>query len=129
VTNKPPNPAVRRAARLLALAPAIVVTTAAGAAYASPPEQWENTPHVSGLHVILLLVVVPVGLFLLITLLVLLPGMSRGSTYSPTQVWRAEPEWFGGPTTGLEAVDHAPPPSALGSAAPGSERGGASGNW
>jgi hypothetical protein len=129
VTTKPPNPAVRRTARLLALVPALLVTCLAGAAHADPPESWENTPSVSPLHVILLLGVAPVALFVIITLLVMLPGMSRGSTYSPSQVWRGEPEWFGGPATGLAAVDQAEQPAPTGSGAPGSDRGGAGGRW
>jgi hypothetical protein len=129
VTHEPPNPAVRRSARLLALVPAIVVTTAAGAAYASPPDSWENTPKVSGLHVLLLLGVVPLALFVLITLLVMLPSMKRGSTYSPSTAWRGEPEWFGGPRSGTEGLDQAGQSTSAGATAIGSERGGASGRW
>ena len=70
----------RRAARVLALGrPPSLVTSAAGTAFADAPDSWENSPAVSALHV------APgarrssrVGLFLLITLLVYLPSMSRG---------------------------------------------------
>jgi hypothetical protein len=129
VTNRPENPAVRRAARVLALLPAVLVTCAAGTAFAETPEQWEDTPGVSPLHVILLLVVIPVGLFLLITLLVYLPSMSRGTGQRPGEAWRGEAEWFGGPGKGLAAVDEAKEPSVSESADPANQRGGASGSW
>lgn len=106
--------------------PALLVTSATGVAFAEPPATWENTAHVSGLHVVLLLVLAPVGLFALITLLVYLPSMSKGETYHPGQLWRGESEWFGGPRNGVAAVDSAVPPAALTS---GPTRGGASGRW
>jgi len=124
VTNRPQNTVVRRAARVLAILPAILVTLAASAAFAEPPETWEDTPSVSGLHVIVLLVIIPLALFLLIWLLVYLPSMSRGESYQPGQVWRGEPTWFGGPRAGIDAVEQTPP--AVGS---GSDRGGTSGHW
>jgi hypothetical protein len=132
VTHEPPNPAVRRTARVLALVPAIIVTTAAGAAWASPPDSWENTPNVSPLHVLLLLAIIPLGLFVLITLLVMLPSMKQGGSYSPSTVWRGEPQWFGGPTSGLDGVDRGDRgdgPASAGSSTTGSEHGGASGRW
>jgi hypothetical protein len=129
VTSRRENTAVRRVARVLALLPAVVVTCAAGTAFAEPPEAWENNDSVSTLHVILVLVLIPLGLFLLISLLVYLPSMSRGSAYRPGEVWRGEAEWFGGPGKGLAAVDEVEQPSASGSTAAGSGRGGASGSW
>ncbi len=79
MTNRPQNTVVRRASRVLAILPAILVTLAASAAFAEPPETWEDTPSVSGLHVIVLLVIIPLALFLLIWLLVYLPSMMRGN--------------------------------------------------
>jgi hypothetical protein len=104
--------------------PALAVTSLTGAAFADAPDQWENNPAVSPLHVLLVLVVIPVGLFALITLVVYLPSMSRGESYRPGQVWRGEPTWFGGPRAGIDAVEQTPP--AVGS---GSDRGGTSGHW
>ena len=66
MTNHPSTTAVRRAARVLALVPAILVTSATGSAFAEAPEQWEDNGPVSPLHVILVLVVIPVALFALI---------------------------------------------------------------
>jgi hypothetical protein len=54
---------------------------------------------------LLVLVVIPLALFGLIWLLVYLPSMTRGEKYKPGQAWRGEPEWFGGPRGGLEALE------------------------
>ena len=132
VTNHAENPAVRRAARLLALVPAILVTSATGAAFAEAPDTWDDNPSVAPLHVLMVLVVIPVALFLLICLLVYLPSMSKGASYHPGLAWRNEPVWFGGPRGGVDSLDQAEQP-AVGSG-PGTDdadrsRGGASGRW
>jgi hypothetical protein len=114
------------------LTPAIVVTTAAGAAFADPPAQWEDNPSVSPTHVLLVLVVIPLALFALIWLLVYLPSMSRGERYKPGQAWRSEPEWFGGPRGGVERLDADEQRPAVGAGTgddQGQARGGASGRW
>jgi hypothetical protein len=108
VTNNVSETWVRRAARALALTPAVLVLAAAGPAFATAPEQWGHEP-VSPLHALLVLVVIPVGLFVLITLLVYVPSLARGERYQPGLAWRNEPEWFGGPSRGVEAADEAPP--------------------
>jgi hypothetical protein len=108
--------------------PAIAVTSLTSTAFAEAPDQWADNPAVSPLYVLLVLVVIPVALFLVITLLVYLPSMSRGESYQPGQVWRGEPTWFGGPRAGIEAVEATPPP-AVGSGGQGSTRGGTSGSW
>jgi hypothetical protein len=104
------------------------LTISTSAAYADAPEQWEDTPPVSPLHVLLVLAVIPIGLFLLITLLVYIPSMSKAQSYQPGQAWRGEPTWFGGPRGGLEAADSAGGRQA-GSDRPELTRGGASGRW
>ena len=43
VTSHPAPTAVRRAARMLALVPAILVTSLTSTAFAEAPEQWEDT--------------------------------------------------------------------------------------
>ena len=128
VTNRPCDPRVRRAARVLALAPAVLVTTTAGAAFAAPPDSWENPPSVSALHVILVLGVIPLALFALITVLFYLPSISRTGARAD-EGWRGEAEWFGGPRGGLEAVDKAEQPRALSDGTSGPGRGGDSGRW
>ena len=124
MTHRPQNPAVRRAARILALLPALAVTSLTSTAVAEAPDQWENNPAVSPLYVLMVLAVIPIGLFVLITLLVYLPSMSRGESYQPGQVWRGEPTWFGGPRAGIDAVEAAPP-----AAESRSRQGGTSGHW
>jgi len=129
VTNHPSTIAVRRAARALALVPAILVTFATGSAFAEAPEQWEDNPSVSPLYVIMVLVVIPVALFALICLLVYLPSMKKGQRYQPGLAWRNEPEWFGGPRDGVVEAAGARP-AAVGTATDTEpDRGGASGRW
>lgn len=112
---------VRRCLRLLAVLPAAAVMLATQPAMADAPELWEDAPDVAALEAILVLVLIPLGLFVLITLLVYVPSMSRGEGYHPGQAWRGESEWFGGPRTGVEALEPGEQKSA--------ERGGSSGRW
>ena len=127
MTNRAPSPRVRRAARVLALTPALLLTTTAGAAFADPPDSWEDNPSTSALYVIVVLVAIPVALFVLISLLVYLPSMVRGDRSGET--WRGQAEWFGGPRQGLEAVDKAEHPPALSDGGAGPARGGDRGRW
>jgi hypothetical protein len=107
----------------------VVVTGTAGAALADPPETWQNGPDVSTLYTLVVLGAIPLGLFLLITLLVYLPSMTgRDKGHRSGQAWRGESEWFGGPRGGLEAADeHAAPALTDGPSTPA--RGGTSGRW
>jgi len=127
VTNRRRTPVVRRAARALALTPALLVTFATQAAFADPPASWPDNDSVSPLWALLVLLVIPVALFVLITLLVYLPSMSKGESYRPGQVWRGEPEWFGGPRGGIEALDSSARPAV--GAGTDTTRGGTSGRW
>jgi len=134
VTNQRPSPTshpvARRAARVLAITPAIAVTGLTGTAFATAPNTWEPAPTVGVLNALIVFVAIPLGLFLLITLLVCIPYMRKGESYQPGQVWRSEPEWFGGPRGGVDAVDQTPP-AAVGAGQSGSaaDQGGASGHW
>jgi hypothetical protein len=117
--------------RVFTPALALFVTIVMGslsAASADAPDSWENDPPVSALHVLLVLVLIPLGLFVLITLLVYIPSMSKAESYQPGQAWRGEPTWFGGPRGGLEAVEKGSP-TQIGSGEAESDRGGASGRW
>ena len=128
--NSPLRTLVRRAAALLLLVPALLVTSLTGVAFADPPAQWEDNGHTSPLHVLLVLVVIPVGLFALITLLVYLPSMMhKGESYRPGQPWRNEAEWFGGPRGGVGAVDRTEQPLAVSGSDHSQDKGGASGRW
>jgi len=53
---------------------------------------------------LLIFVGIPLGLFLLISLLVLAPSIMRGG-YKPSLGWWAEPVWFGGPADPYRALD------------------------
>jgi hypothetical protein len=107
--------------------PAVTVLSLPAAAVAAPPEGWDEAAAVSPLQFLLVLVLIPAGLFLVIALLAALPSMMRGSSsYQPGLAWRNEPEWFGGPRDGLDKVDRGDQQS-LESTSP--ERGGASGSW
>jgi len=126
VTKTDLSPRVRRAWRLAALAPAALLVTTATPALASPPEQWDAPPAVEPLHFLLVILLIPLGLFVLIALLTYLPSMIRGeSAYQPGRAWRHEPEWFGGPREGIEKADKTDPEALEGAG----RRGGASGHW
>ena len=106
---------LRRAARLLALLPAVALAFTASSAVADAPDTWPTAPSVSGVSNLVVLVLVPAALFAVITLLVYLPSMSRRNNgYQPGQPWRHEPQWFGGPRQGVDALEAG---SASGSAA------------
>ena len=116
---------------MLAILPAVLVTFAASAAFAEPPETWEDTGSVSGLEVIVIFLLIPLGLFLLICLLVYLPSMTRGNKEQSVEARSGQAEWFGGPEGGLETVDTAGagPQQVSGATEQGGGRSGASGSW
>lgn len=108
------------------LTPAVLLVTGATPAFAAAPEQWGEAPTVDPIQALLVLVVIPLGLFALIALLTYLPSMAKGeSSYHPGLAWRHEPEWFGGPRDGLEKADKTDPEAVEGA----HDRGGASGRW
>jgi hypothetical protein len=102
------------------------MVTGVSPAFASRPVSWPPADPVSPLDFIIVLVLIPAGLFILIALLSAIPSMARGdSTYQPGLAWRNEPEWFGGPRGGLDKADE---PAEL-EAGESSDRGGASARW
>ena len=129
--NSPLRTLIRRAAALLLLVPAFLVTSLTGTAAADAPVQWEDNGPYSPLYVITILVVIPATMFAVITLLVYLPSMMRGNEDQSGMVRHGQAEWFGGPQGGLEAVDTAdnrvqPTADAHDQ---GGGRSGASGSW
>ena len=124
MSNHPHTPFVRHAGWALALTPAALLLASGGPALASAPGQWGPEPAVPPLDALLVYLLIPVGLFVLITLLVYIPSMARGAKHQPGHAWRNEPEWFGGPRAGVEAADENQP-----SAEQAEERGGASARW
>jgi hypothetical protein len=116
---------VRRSLRALALIPAAALPLVAAPALAVPPEAWPDAEPVGALDFLLVLVLIPLGLFLLIVLLSSVPSLARGEKYTPGRAWRNQNEWFGGPKDGLEAADRADVPAETSAA----DRGGASARW
>lgn len=108
MTTKPAHLSVRvrRTAVVLAVG-ALAVVAAAGPAAADVPEGWSDPDAVDPLEAVLVLAGIPLLLFVVIGLLVLLPGRIRGERIGPGgQV--PEDQWFGGPTRGtaeLPAAD------------------------
>jgi hypothetical protein len=121
-----PSRAARRALRALALAPAALVPLAASPALAAPPETWPDAEAVGALDFLLVLLALPLGLIVLITLLVYVPSMAKGEKYTPGLAWRSENQWFGGPKDGLEAADRSDRQQLE---ATDADRGGASARW
>lgn len=121
------QPVVRRLSRAVALTPAVLVSLASTAAVAAPPEGWEVAEPVSPMAFLIVLVAIPLALFVVISLLVLIPSMVRGEKHAPGQAWRSESEWFGGPRGGLEAADKVDPKAIEGHDE--ADRGGASVRW
>lgn len=116
---------VRRA--VLAVATALVAVVAVPAvASADTPAAWKDAPDVSGLQFLVVLLLIPAGLALVISLLAVLPSIIKDSGYAPGQSWRAESEWFGGPQKGVEAAADLSPQQLE---AAESGRGGTSAQW
>lgn len=112
----------RRASRGLAAALVVALPLVGSPAFADAPEQWEDTS-VPGLEALLILVGGPVALFAVIALLTYLPSLVRGQKYDSALAWREEPEWFGGPRTGV------PDDADTEAAATTGDKGGASAHW
>lgn len=116
---------IRRA--VLALAASLVAVVALPAvAMADTPAAWEKAPHVSGLEFLLVLVLIPLGIGLVISVLAVLPSLIHDRGYQPGQSWRAEAEWFGGPRKGVDAAEELSP-KQIETAESG--RGGTSAEW
>lgn len=127
IDHRPQNS--RSVARRAALAVSVTLfglLLAPVAAFADTPASWENEKHVSGLQFLVVLFLIPAGLFLVISLLAALPSLISDKGYEPGQSWRSEAEWFGGPRKGLEAADEVSPEQIEAAEA---DRGGTSGKW
>ena len=111
----------RRARRISVVLLAGALVVAAGApAGADVPEFWSNPSAVDPVEATLLFVGVPLLLFLVITAMVVIPGVIKGERFTPGGQ-ATQDQWFGGPTTGtaeLPAPDNDE-----------SKAGGASGRW
>ena len=117
VTTKLASRLRRTSAVLLAGA---LVVAAGGPAGADVPEGWSDPDPVDPWHALLLLVGLPILLFVVITLIVVVPGIVRGERFTPGGQ-ATEDQWFGGPRQGTAEL---PAPDSA-----DSQAGGASARW
>lgn len=108
---------LRRTSLALLVAGLVVVP---GTASADVPEFWSDPEPVDPWHAVLVLVGIPLLLFVVITLLVVIPGVVKGERFTPGGQATAD-QWFGGPRQGTAEL---PAPDDEESKA-----GGASGRW
>jgi hypothetical protein len=108
---------VRRTSVVL-LAGALVL--AGAPAGADVPEGWAPPTEVDPVEAVLLFVGVPLVMFLVITALVVIPGIVKGERFTPGGQ-ATEDQWFGGPRSGTAQL---PAPDS-----DESKAGGASGRW
>lgn len=99
-----------RAVLTLSVACSLVLVAAlTSPAVADTPKNWERPPDVSLLSYLLVLVIIPLGLAIVVTLLTVLPSLARDRAQQPGQSWRGDSEWFGGPAEGVRAADRVTP--------------------
>jgi hypothetical protein len=82
------------------LAAALLPLIAAGPAGAEVPEGWSDPEPVSLLSVLVVIVAIPLGIGLLITLGVYGPALARGEHVAPGS--DTPDQWFGGPRQSAE---------------------------
>ena len=97
-----------------------LVLAAGGPAGADVPEFWSNPDPVDPWHAVLVLAGIPLLIFLVITALVVIPGVVKGERFTPGGQATAD-QWFGGPRSGTAEL---PAPDT-----DESQAGGASGRW
>lgn len=87
------NPVTSFARRAAVVGATLATVTAAtvGSANAAEIAGWGNDPHVNPLHFLALILFIPVGLFLVISLVVLLPGVLRGEGLIPKRARSGDP--------------------------------------
>jgi hypothetical protein len=114
---------IARRLTVIALCTVVPILVTAGPALAKvKPDDGEMPGPSLGLrNTILLFVVVPLGAFLLISALALLPSTLSRPRYRPGKPWDHQPRWIGGPQN-PESVGATPP-------AEPTARGGASAEW
>ena len=112
----------RRARRTVVLLLGVALVVAVGGpASADVPEGWgDGVEAVDPWHALLVLAGIPILLFLVITALVVIPGVIKGERFTPGGQ-ATEDQWFGGPSKGTTAL---PAPDN-----DESKAGGASGRW
>ncbi|MET9023116.1 hypothetical protein ABZV93_24390 [Actinopolymorpha sp. NPDC004070] len=103
----------------------------AGVALAGTPDTWTKETPMPMLEVLGIYAGIPIGLFALITLLVLTPSLIRGSRVQPGVSWSGQPEWFGDRPGAEESVEADRTERSTGGpeGPTGAGRGGAGGQW
>jgi len=88
---------MRAATRTIAAGAVLAATVLAAPAGAEVPENWSHPEDVSFLHALLVLGGIPLTLFVVIAVLVSVPGWISGAAAAGTTT---DIEWFGGPRQG-----------------------------
>ena len=110
----------RFAARAFVASAFVGLLTVSGSAVADTPAAWDDAPDHGFFAYLLVLILIPAGIALVVSLLTVLPSLIKGEKHEPGDAWRSDDEWFGGPRKGIEAPDTQGADAA---------KGGASGNW
>jgi hypothetical protein len=129
ITHRDPGAGrpARRAAQVALSTAALVLGSATLApAFADTPAAWPAEPHVSGWDYIVVLLLIPLGVFVLVWLAVTIPAFRRSHGQASGEPWGDRREWFGGPRRGVDSADDVTP-EALEASEHGT--GGASGRW
>lgn len=103
----------RGAVRSAAAGSLLALVGLSAGAYADEPVGWESVPSVSPLQFFLVLLLIPVGLGIVISLVVALPSIIRGDSYENGEIWAGDDEWFGGPKDGPDALTKGEEPARL----------------
>ena len=111
---------LRRALRHTPVLAMLLVAALAAPARADVPEGWSDPDPVDGMHALLVLVLVPLGLFVLLVVATYLPAMVKGERLLPDH-GKDEATWLGGPRSGAKELPSADDEH--------SRAGGASGSW
>jgi hypothetical protein len=104
ITHRSLRPALRAFAGITTITVALALPLLTAPALADTPADWDDPPHVSALKYLLVLLIIPGGIALFITLLVMLLSLVRGDSYQPGETRAGGDEWFGGPSKGVEAA-------------------------
>jgi len=92
---------MRAATRTIAAGVVLAATVLAAPVGAEVPEGWSEPKDVSLLDALLVLGGIPLGLFVLIAVLVSVPGWVSGAAAASTTT---DIEWFGGPRQGTSEL-------------------------
>lgn len=103
----------------------------AGVALAGTPDTWTKETPMPMLEVLGIYAGIPIGLFALITLLVLTPALIHGSRVQPGVSWSGQPEWFGDRPDADQSAEADRTEQSTGGpeGTTGTGRGGAGGQW